>query len=253
MTINHTLLEEFRQAKTSNREIKETVSGLDLPRDFLGDENCNTQINDLGHSKKIGLAEIDAISAKTELRYNVHLKTEYALSRGLVSFQANKTRSVYRWYKFKEAFSANLVEYFLDRYRIRSGVLLDPFAGSGTALFASNSAGLSADGIELLPIGQQIISTKKLIDDGLSPEEMAARTVVYLCTLEKQQGPKRGYRTSDHERRISQGYLGDNEKLLAFKRKGRRESFLNSYVCIVMCSGKYQLHTQRRPISSLGS
>jgi len=174
MTINHTLLEEFRQAKTSNREIKETVSGPDLPIDFLGDENCNTQISDLGHSKKIGLAEIEAISAKTELRYNVHLKTEYALSRGLVSFQANKTRSVYRWYKFKEAFSANLVEYFLDRYRIRSGVLLDPFAGSGTALFASNSAGLSADGIELLPIGQQIISTKKLIDDGLSPEEMAA-------------------------------------------------------------------------------
>ena len=118
--------------------------------------------------------DIESISAKTEKRYNGHLKTENALSRGLVSFQANKTRSVYRWYKFKEAFSADLVEYLLDRYKIKGGVLLDPFAGSGTALFASSSVGVSAEGIELLPIGQQIIKTKRLIDDGLSPDEMTA-------------------------------------------------------------------------------
>lgn len=121
-----------------------------------------------------GLAEIEAISAKAEKRYHSRLKTENALSRGLVSFQANKNRSVYRWYKFKEAFSADLVEYLLDRYGIKKGVLLDPFAGSGTALFASSSVGISAEGIELLPIGQQIINTKKLIEDGLSPNEMTA-------------------------------------------------------------------------------
>jgi hypothetical protein len=81
-----------------------------------------------------------------------------------VSFQANKTRAVYRWFKYKEAFSAGLLEYLYNRYDIKEGALLDPFAGSGTALFTAGTFGLRAEGIELLPIGQEIISTKQLID-----------------------------------------------------------------------------------------
>ena len=156
-------------AKTALK-IKENSAPTNLPPIFLGKDETDISEN----FDNAGLAEIESISAKTEKRYNGHLKTENALSRGLVSFQANKTRSVYRWYKFKEAFSADLVEYLLDRYKIKGGVLLDPFAGSGTALFASSSVGVSAEGIELLPIGQQIIKTKRLIDDGLSPDEMTA-------------------------------------------------------------------------------
>jgi DNA modification methylase len=82
------------------------------------------------------------------------------LNRQLVSFQANKERSGYRWYKYKEAFSASLVEYLLLNHPIPNGRILDPFAGMGTALFASASKGFDADGIELLPIGQQIIQAR---------------------------------------------------------------------------------------------
>jgi DNA modification methylase len=118
------------------------------------------------------LVQIEAMNAENERRYNGHLKTETTLSRGLVSFQANKSRSVYRWYKFKEGFSADLVEYFLNRYEIKGGAVLDPFAGSGTTLFASSNSGLASVGIELLPIGQKIVETKKLIDNGLTSTEM---------------------------------------------------------------------------------
>lgn len=97
-----------------------------------------------------------------------HFKNKFApcssLSRSLVSFQANKTRAVYRWYKYKEAFSASLIEYLLNKYQVTSNTILDPFAGSGTALFAASSMGVSAVGIELLPIGQQIILTRKLLE-----------------------------------------------------------------------------------------
>ncbi len=79
------------------------------------------------------------------------------LTRKLVSFQANKTRSHYRWYKYKEAFSADLVEYLFEKYHVNKGKILDPFAGSGTALFATSSIGYDSDGIELLPVGQKII------------------------------------------------------------------------------------------------
>lgn len=105
-----------------------------------------------------------------------HFKDKFSvqslLTRSLVSFQANKSRPIYRWYKYKEAFSASLVEYLFETYHVTSGCILDPFAGSGTALFAASSLGLNADGIELLPIGQAIITTKQLVDSQLTAEDL---------------------------------------------------------------------------------
>ncbi len=90
------------------------------------------------------------------------LVVDNALTRKLVSFQANKTRGYYRWYKYKEAFSADLVEYLFRRYRVAEGKILDPFAGAGTALFVCSALGYHAEGIELLPIGQEIIKANML-------------------------------------------------------------------------------------------
>ena len=90
------------------------------------------------------------------------LVVDNALTRKLVSFQANKTRTYYRWYKYKEAFSADLVEYLFRKYKIVKGKMLDPFAGAGTALFVCSSLGYHSEGIELLPIGQKIIQANVL-------------------------------------------------------------------------------------------
>ncbi|MCS6845960.1 MAG: DNA methyltransferase [Caldilineales bacterium] len=95
-----------------------------------------------------------------------------SLSRQLVSFQANKARPIYRWYKFKEGFSAGLVEFLLAKYPPNGNRILDPFAGSGTTLFVASELGFDADGIELLPIGQQIIKTKLTIDSHLVENDL---------------------------------------------------------------------------------
>jgi hypothetical protein len=119
------------------------------------------------------LDQIERLDHKLFQHFKDKFVVQESLTRSLVSFQANKTRAIYRWYKYKEAFSASLVEHLLNKYKIVSGRILDPFAGSGTALFVASAAGLQAEGIELLPIGQQIIATKKLLETKFTSDDFA--------------------------------------------------------------------------------
>lgn len=117
------------------------------------------------------LSEVEQLNIKLEQHFKSKFYVQPSLTRSLVSFQANKSRPVYRWYKYKEGFSASLVEYFFQKHKITSGKILDPFAGSGTALFIASALGLDADGIELLPIGQQIIATKRILESEFTAED----------------------------------------------------------------------------------
>lgn len=118
------------------------------------------------------LDTIRQLDQQLETHFQDMFRVEKPLSRPLVSFQANKTRLAYRWYKYKEAFSAALVEYLLNAYNVSQGRLLDPFAGSGTALFAAQAAGLNASGIELLPIGQEIIATRICLEQAITARDL---------------------------------------------------------------------------------
>lgn len=103
------------------------------------------------------LTNIQKLDAYLTDYYSDKLIIDKNLTRKIVSFQANKTRTHYRWYKYKEAFSVDLVEYLFGKYQVNKGKILDPFSGAGTALFASSSLGFDAEGIEVLPVGQKII------------------------------------------------------------------------------------------------
>ncbi len=105
------------------------------------------------------------LSKREELeeRYSNQLKVAPELSRQLVSFQASKVQPVYRWFKYKEGFSPNLVKHFLQKYSKKPGKILDPFAGTGTTLFTAMQEGWDAIGIELLPVGAFSIEARKAL------------------------------------------------------------------------------------------
>lgn len=56
--------------------------------------------------------EIAALDADLMEVFEPQLSLSPFLSRKVVSFQGNKNRPAYSWYKYKEAFSAGLVECF---------------------------------------------------------------------------------------------------------------------------------------------
>ncbi|PIE31316.1 DNA modification methylase [candidate division KSB3 bacterium] len=119
------------------------------------------------------LSHIERLDTALEDLYDFVLSVDTSLTRQLVSFQANKQRPFYRWYKYKEAYSADLIAYLLRTYKVRKGTLLDPFAGVGTTLFAGSKLGYDADGIELLPIGQHVIAAHEYLLHHITDHELS--------------------------------------------------------------------------------
>jgi DNA modification methylase len=102
-------------------------------------------------------------NAELERRFASKLHVNVRLSRQLVSFQANKNKPAYRWFRYKESFSEALVHYLMDTLDVKHGLLLDPFAGIGTTLFTASQRGLDSMGIELLPVGCEVIEVRQQI------------------------------------------------------------------------------------------
>ncbi len=94
----------------------------------------------------------EAARLALERRYEDILEETSKFSRKTVSFQTNKVKTLHSWFKYREGFSAELVELLLSEFDLPSGgTVLDPFAGSCTTLLQSKIMGYSAVGIELLP------------------------------------------------------------------------------------------------------
>ncbi len=72
------------------------------------------------------LREIDILDKQLYNHFKTKFLVQSSLTRLLVSFQANKTKPIYRWYQYKEAFSASLVELLFQKYKISQGKILDP-------------------------------------------------------------------------------------------------------------------------------
>lgn len=68
---------------------------------------------------------------------------------------------VHRWYRYSAGFSASWVEDTVRTCRgVRSQLVLDPFAGSGTTLLAAQAAGADSLGVESQPFIARVAAAK---------------------------------------------------------------------------------------------
>ena len=138
------------QSKTYNKK----STSHEVTAKFNEEENINPDI-----------FAINQIDAEIKNNFKEKIVVDPNLNRKIVSFQGNKKKAQYRLFKYKEAFSADLIKYLLQIQK-KSDIktVLDPFAGVGTTLFACNQLNIDSEGIELLPIGQEIIEVRKLLN-----------------------------------------------------------------------------------------
>jgi DNA modification methylase len=148
-----------------------------------------------------------------EEKYRDKISVNPNLNRQLVSFQANKGLPFFRWFKYKEGFSAPLVNYLIDQSPDhRKEILLDPFAGSGAALFCAREKGLKSVGIEVLPVGLFIIKTR-LDAEKVNIDEFSkiSKNIKNIGWLEFEHAGNYGFR---HLNITKGAFPGDTERYL---------------------------------------
>lgn len=79
------------------------------------------------------------------------------------TFIDNMKLPIHRWFRYSAGFSAEWVVKTINNLRLnKTSYLLDPFAGSGTALIAADSVGINSVGLETHPFIFRIASSKLL-------------------------------------------------------------------------------------------
>lgn len=102
-------------------------------------------------------------------RFSSRLSVNEAFNRKIVSYQGNHKTPGFRWMKYKEGFSSQLVSDLICQENPRS--VLDPFAGICTTPLIAAGAGLKTTGIEIMPVGISAASAIVEAANGISERD----------------------------------------------------------------------------------
>lgn len=96
-----------------------------------------------------------------ENRYQPILEVTTKFDRRSVSYQLSKKDMLHSWLKYKEGFSADLVNTILDDMgAIPGDLVMDPFMGSGTTALVCQMRGINSVGFDIMPISAVSIKAK---------------------------------------------------------------------------------------------
>lgn len=96
-----------------------------------------------------------------EERYTPILEVTTKFDRRSVSYQLSKKDMLHSWLKYKEGFSADLVNTILDDMgAIPGDLVMDPFMGSGTTALVCQMRGINSVGFDIMPISAVSIKAK---------------------------------------------------------------------------------------------
>jgi DNA modification methylase len=105
---------------------------------------------------------------------------------GPITFRSNESLPVHRWWPYVQGFSAEFVQGVLSSNPVPAGgVVLDPFAGSGTTLVESRRAGFRGVGTELL--APAVLAARVKTTFELDPNALERKAARILRTAEERE------------------------------------------------------------------
>lgn len=106
----------------------------------------------------------EAERTKLEHRFADYLEVTDKFNRQSVSYQLSKKDVLHSWLKYKEGFSASLVNILLDEMGAVAGDwIMDPFMGSGTTALVCQMRGINTIGYDVMPISAVSIKAKSAV------------------------------------------------------------------------------------------
>lgn len=103
----------------------------------------------------------DTERKKIENRYIPLLEETDKFNRKNVSYQLSKDEPIHSWLKYKEGFSADLVQLLLHEMGAHPGdLVMDPFMGSGTTALVCQMQGINSVGYDVMPIADVSLKAK---------------------------------------------------------------------------------------------
>lgn len=99
-----------------------------------------------------------------EKKYEPILEVTNKFDRKSVSYQLSKKDVLHSWLRYKEGFSADLVNTLLDEMGMVPGdTVMDPFMGSGTTALVCQMRGIHSIGYDIMPISKVSIMAKAYV------------------------------------------------------------------------------------------
>lgn len=89
---------------------------------------------------------------------NISSKTK--VNKPDVTFRSSKNIPFQRWYPYAEGYSTDFVRVLIEENKFTKGYIYEPFAGTGTTIFASDSKGFNTIYSEINPVLRYLIDVK---------------------------------------------------------------------------------------------
>lgn len=89
------------------------------------------------------------LESKFKINYPLNNNATYT---SLLNYSKNLDTPFQRWYRYKEGYSIELVDYLIKEYcKNPNGIILDPFLGSGTTILGARKNNMNSIGYEVNP------------------------------------------------------------------------------------------------------
>lgn len=109
---------------------------------------------------------LEADKEKRPVSQFIKIKLHSAMEEGVpfatsdITFKNSKTIPFQRWYPYAEGYSPDFVTSIIKKYISNVGLIYEPFAGTGTTIFASDTMGFPTVYSEVNPVLQFLIDVK---------------------------------------------------------------------------------------------